>query len=106
MIGKLRSSFKTYFKNKKSEGKKLIPFLKALRLFAKNSDLYVSRFDKGNGVVIDKKENYVRKMTDILSDDSRLVLFESRVEALFTMYVSVVWSVTSVPRIIRTGPGT
>lgn len=71
VIGKLRSSFKSYFKNSKRNFNKFKPFLKALRLFAKNQNLYVSKFDKGNGIVVDKKENYVKKMTDLLSDDSK-----------------------------------
>ena len=75
LIGKLRSAFKFYFKNKNSNCKKFKPFLKALRLFAKKSGLYVSRFDKGNGVVIDKKENYVDKMMTILNDESKFKAF-------------------------------
>ena len=75
LIGKLRSAFKSYFKNKNSNCKKFKPFLKALRIFAKKSGLYVSRFDKGNGVVIDKKENYVDKMMTILNDESKFKAF-------------------------------
>ena len=38
---------------------------------SKNKDLYINKFDKGNGVVLDTKLNYVKKMTDILSDKTK-----------------------------------
>lgn len=76
IVGKLRSAYKTYFsKNKKSVHNKLKPYLKALKLFAKNKNLYVSKFDKGNGVVIDNRDTYVQKMMHILSDSSKFKLY-------------------------------
>lgn len=55
MIGKMCSALKYYFENRKSQHKKFKPVLNAFRLFVKNKYLYVTRFDKGNGIEIDKK---------------------------------------------------
>ncbi|MEL7307661.1 MAG: reverse transcriptase domain-containing protein, partial [Pseudomonadota bacterium] len=76
IVGKLRSAYKSYFsKNKKSVHKRIKPYLKALTQLAKNKNLYVAKFDKGNGVVIDSRENYNNKMANILEDTSKFKLY-------------------------------
>jgi len=49
--------------------------LKNLHKLRKRDDIYVSRFDKGNGVCIDDKSQYVDKMTTILSDRSKFLKY-------------------------------
>ena len=48
--------------------------LKSLRALARNNDLYISRFDNGNGICIDDKVNYITKMNEFLADDYKLLL--------------------------------
>src|SRR4029079_2400306 len=44
-----------------------------LRALGKNESIFVSRPDKGNGVVILNRSDYVLKMSDLLSDSSKFV---------------------------------
>ena len=45
--------------------------ISVLKNLAKNKDLYVCKFDKGNGVFIDNKTRYIEKMKNILSDSTK-----------------------------------
>src|ERR1700761_2025632 len=44
-----------------------------LRKLGKNDDLYISKPDKGNGIVILNRSDYVLKMENLLSDRSKFV---------------------------------
>ena len=44
-----------------------------LRKLGKNENLYISRPDKGNGIVILNRSDYISKVTTILSDSSKFI---------------------------------
>ena len=44
-----------------------------LRNLGKRDDLYISKPDKGNGVVILNRSDYVSKMSEILSDNTKFI---------------------------------
>ena len=50
--------------------------IKNLKKLGKNKKNYTAKFDKGNGVCIDNKDTYIRKMEAILSDNTRFRLFK------------------------------
>ena len=43
----------------------------ALQNLSKNKDLIIQKSDKGNSVVIVERQDYLRKMNDILSDQKK-----------------------------------
>ena len=43
----------------------------ALQNLSKNKDLIIQKSDKGNSVVIVQRQDYLRKMNDILSDKKK-----------------------------------
>ena len=47
-----------------------------LRKLGKNEDLYISKPDKGNGIVILNRSDYVTKMEDLLADRSKFVVVD------------------------------
>ena len=53
--------------------------IKLLRDFSKNREIVVCKPDKGNGVVIVSRKEYVRSMEDILSDKSKFQVIESSI---------------------------
>lgn len=72
-IGKLRSSSKSYFENSKENHKKSKPFLKLFVFLVKTrvvgpAFLYLT---KEMALLLTKKESYITKMKDLLSDDSK-----------------------------------
>lgn len=48
-------------------------FSRVLKNLRENHDLYISRPDKGNGVVILNRTDYISKMSDLLSDTSKFI---------------------------------
>ena len=68
---KLRTIARTLLKKKEKLPRKIIEMMKALRALSRDHSIYVSRLDKGNGVVIMDKADYNRKMEIILSDTSK-----------------------------------
>ena len=51
--------------------------LSVLNKLCRNKDLIINRPDKGNGVVILDRQDYVRKVTSILEDTSKFLLLDS-----------------------------
>jgi len=52
---------------------------KNLYALAKNISLVISKFDKGNGVAVLNKEDYIRKMLVILQDETKFVPVEKMI---------------------------
>ena len=71
LLHDLRSIFKTYFSKNRKSTKELSLRMKVLRRLAKNEKLYIAKFDKGSGIVIEDKQNFIKKMLEILSDKRR-----------------------------------
>lgn len=71
IVGKLRFAFQFV---KKAVHKKLTPYLKTLKLFAKNKNLNDAKFDEGNAAVIDSRENYRKRMMGISNNNSAIKL--------------------------------
>ena len=75
IIAKIRNAFKSYFsKHRVSKGWK--SKLNAIRRLAKNNDIVVSKFDKGNGILIQDKKIYIEKLQEVLSDTSRFKTYK------------------------------
>ena len=72
LVYQMQSAFKCYFK-KSNVSKSTANSLKVLKKLSSNKSLYISRFDKGNGIVVDDKAKYLEKMNDFLSDHSKFV---------------------------------
>ena len=70
----LLTSAKTFSKRNATRGDKTTESI--LRKLGKNQDIYVSRPDKGNGVVIINRSDYLQKMTDLLSDTTKFTLVQ------------------------------
>ena len=68
---KVKSLALTYMKHKPSISKLHKNYLKVLRNLAKDKDIYVSKFDKGNGICITDKSDYVDFMSGLLNDTSK-----------------------------------
>ena len=49
----------------------------AVKRLGKNSSLYIAKFDKGNGVHVDDRVNYITKMKLLLSDNSKFCHYKS-----------------------------
>ena len=50
---------------------------KTLKDLSKYDNIYINRFDKGNGVVIDNVDHYSLQMHKILDDESKFKYIES-----------------------------
>ena len=63
----------------KHQHKKIPSYIKkmicSLKILGKNKNLYISKFDKGNGVHIDDKSTYIQKMDSILSDINKFEIY-------------------------------
>ena len=70
----LLTSTKTFSKRNVTHADKTTASV--LKKLGKNQDIYVSRPDKGNGVVIINRTDYLQKMTDLLSDTSKFTLIQ------------------------------
>jgi len=55
---------------------KILNHIKNLLSLQNEKSIYVSRFDKGNGVCIDVKERYIYKMQQLLSDKTKFSEFK------------------------------
>ena len=53
--------------------------MEILRNLSKNKDLHISRPDKGRGVVLLNKADYVRKVNNVLSDSSKFKLLVNKI---------------------------
>lgn len=73
---KFSSTFKSYFSRHKIS-KYWRSKLKILRQIASHKKLYVSKFDKGNGVVIDNRSTYITKMNELLQNESKFKLYSA-----------------------------
>ena len=78
---KLKSLALSYIRNKSKIPKAVYSQLKSLRALSRNSDLFISRFDKGNGICIDTKSNYLDKMNNFLSDTSKFSKYHPHANA-------------------------
>jgi len=58
-------------KGNKSPPNKVINHIRNMHKLRKDESIYVSKFDKGNGICIDVKERYIYKMQQILGDTSK-----------------------------------
>ena len=67
---KFRSTFKSYFSRHKIS-KKWASQIQKLKRIASHNHLYISKFDKGNGILIIDRSLYVNKMQSLLSDSSK-----------------------------------
>ena len=68
---KLKSTVRLMLKKKEKIPKKVAQLFKALKKLCQEKDLYISRLDKGNGVVLMNKSQYVSKMNTILNDPKK-----------------------------------
>jgi len=75
----IKTRMKTFVLSHTKSGQRIDPSaiqkMKSLRELGRNKDLYIARFDKGNGVCIDTKANYINKMNTLLSDNSKFKEF-------------------------------
>ena len=58
---------------------------KALESLSKDKSIVIARPDKGNGVVLMDKEDYISRVNAILSDTSKFVKLDSDTDALLTV---------------------
>ena len=65
---KLKSTVRLLLKRKEKIPRKILELLKALKTLCRDKSLYITRFDKGNGVVLMDKTEYITKMKSILAD--------------------------------------
>ncbi len=66
---KLRSIVRSLLKKKQTIPRKVRQMMKALKELSKEKTIYISRPDKGNGVVILDRSTYVEKMNALLDSD-------------------------------------
>ena len=60
----------------------------ALQNLSKNKDLTNQKSDKGNSVVIVKRQDYIKKMDDILSDQKKLSKVSLKDDTLLNFAIS------------------
>ena len=64
-----QSSYRSYYNNVPQNLFK--EEFTALQNLSKNKDLIIQKYDKGNSVVIVDRQDYIKKMYDILSDQKK-----------------------------------
>ena len=74
---KLKSLGISYIRDKTFSPKILRDQFKTLKTLASNKELYITKFDKGNGVCVANRSDYVSKMNDILNDSTKFSKFKS-----------------------------
>ena len=76
---------KSFFKPVLTEEEK-----SALKTLSKNKSIIITRPDKGNGVVLLDKEEYIHKVNVILSDSSKFELVDKEdIKILFTLETKI-----------------
>ena len=75
-LDKIKTDLKVHFSNidknkNRALSSKVRQHINNLQNLRKDNSVYISRFDKGNGVCLDVKERYIHKMNQILSDRSK-----------------------------------
>ncbi len=74
---KLKAMVRVLTKRKEKIPKKISSMLNSLKKLCRDKNLYISRLDKGNGVVLMDRSQYVSKMDGILSDTAKFKQIES-----------------------------
>ena len=75
-LDEINTQLKVHYYNIDRHKKNALPtkikqHIKNLNNLRKDKSIYISRFDKGNGVCLDVKERYVHKINTILSDKTK-----------------------------------
>ena len=74
---KIKSTVRLLLKKQEKIPRKTAEMLKALKLLCRDKNLYISRLDKGNGVVLMDKSQYIAKMNDLLADITKFKEIET-----------------------------
>ena len=67
----LKSTIRAIMKKKEKIPRRILTLLKALKTVCRDETIYISKPDKGNGVVIMDKSQYISNMSKILQDQSK-----------------------------------
>ena len=71
----LKSHFNKFLSHKEKHKSKIKEHINNLKSLAKEKSIYVSKFDKGQGVCIINKDTYINKMNALLSDNTKFKVF-------------------------------
>jgi len=82
---KLLSLVNAITKTKTKVPRKIRKMMDTLKSLSKEEDLYISRLDKGNGVVLLNKSDYITKMEKILDDQTK---FKEAKNTSDTLYIN------------------
>jgi len=79
-LGEIRTLFKCHFDKLEKQTTNLttseLNNIKNLHNLREDKTLYISKFDKGNGVCVNNKQTYIDKMTLILSDTEKFAKYK------------------------------
>ena len=76
-IAKIRGIFRSYYSKNRNLKRQWLGNIKSLINLSKNTDLYISKADKGSNIVVDDKSNYLRKMSRIVEDETKFRKYEA-----------------------------